>query len=214
MAQRKSGYERKARDLYETPEWVSQVIVPHIPQSKIIWEPACASGKMAEVIRADYASDLVTKYGDNGVNFLETTADDYPDVTAIVTNPPFNREAERFIRHSLALMRPRRGFVAMLLPVDFDSAKTRADIFGYCPAFHKKIVLTKRIVWFERDDGTDNPSANHAWFLWDWSRRSGKRPEIHYHIELPDKLKRLPGESDDERNIRVIALGLKKQRLS
>ena len=210
MAQRKSGYERKARDLYETPEWVSQVIVPHIPEDAIIWEPACASGKMAEVINAMHMSDLVTNYGDNGVNFLETTPSDYPFATAIVTNPPFNREAERFIRHSLALMRPRRGFVAMLLPVDFDSAKTRADMFGYCPAFAKKIVLTKRIVWFERDDGTDNPSANHAWFVWDFKKPPSKKPEIWYHRELDADLKRRPGESEDERNIRIIAKGLSK----
>jgi hypothetical protein len=210
MSQRKSGYERKPRDLYETPAWVSSVIVPHIPKDAVVWEPACASGKMASVISAEYLSDLVTPEGDSGVNFLEQTLANYPKTTAIITNPPFNREAERFIRHSLNLMRPVRGFVAMLLPVDFDSARTRSDIFGYCPAFAKKIVLTKRIVWFERDDGTANPSANHAWFVWDFSKRGQVRPGIHYHIELPEHLKRLPEESEDVWKLRVMALGLSR----
>ena len=172
MAQRISGYDRKPRDLYETSEWVSQALLPHVPTGNVIWEPACASGKMATVIKADYATDLVTTFGTSGVDFLATRLDVVPYTTAIITNPPFNRAAERFIRHSLDLMSPVRGFVAMLLPVDFDSAKTRRDIFGNCPAFYKKLVLTSRIVWFEKDDGTDNPSANHAWFIWDNARHT------------------------------------------
>lgn len=184
MAQRKSGYDRKPRDLYETPDWVSEVIKPHIPIGSVIWEPACASGKMARVLNADYVSDLVTDYGMNGVDFLASGLNIVPHTTAIVTNPPFHRAAERFIRHSLALMRPVRGCVAMLLPVDFDSAKTRCDMFADHPAFHKKIVLTSRIVWFEKDDGTDNPSANHAWFLWDYNKPADTKPEIHYHFKV------------------------------
>src|SRR5262249_18015377 len=56
---------------------------------------------------------------------------------------------------------------ALLLPCDFDSAKTRARYFAGCPHFVAKIVLTKRIVWFERDDGVRVcPKENHAWFVW------------------------------------------------
>jgi hypothetical protein len=31
MSQRESGYERKERDLYETPEWVTEALLPHLP---------------------------------------------------------------------------------------------------------------------------------------------------------------------------------------
>lgn len=173
MSQRNSGYERKERDLYETPEWVTKVIIPHIPSDAVVWEPACASGHMAFPLKAKYASDLVTMYGESGVDFLTAKMPD--DCTAIVTNPPFNKMAEAFIRRALTLTKDVKGFVAMLLPVDFDSAKTRRDIFSDCAAFSKKVVLTKRIMWFE---GTSSPSANHAWFVWDW-RHSGPA-EIHY----------------------------------
>jgi hypothetical protein len=39
-------------------------------------------------------------------------------------------------------------------------------LFGGCPQFAKKLVLTKRIVWFDGPKAA--PSFNHAWYLWDW----------------------------------------------
>lgn len=188
MAQRKSGYERKERDLYETPAWVTQAIWDHIPvvNRPYIWEPACGSGKMAHVLNARYASDLVTYYnkGVTDTDFLlqETMP---AACTAIITNPPFNREAEKFIRHGRKLLADNKargyaGFMAMLLPVDFDSGKTRRDMFADSPYFAGKLVLTSRIVWFEREDGTDNPSSNHAWFFWN-TEQIGK-PDLLYHF--------------------------------
>jgi hypothetical protein len=46
-------------------------------------------------------------------------------------------------------MHPSMGKVAMLLRTDFDHAKGRQHLFGQCPIFAKKLVLTRRIVWFE-----------------------------------------------------------------
>ena len=59
MSQRDSGYERKERDLYETPEWVTECLLPHLPRRDIsIWEPACGSGKMSRVL-ARRARDVI-----------------------------------------------------------------------------------------------------------------------------------------------------------
>jgi len=65
---------------------------------------------------------------------------------------------------SFALV-PADGLIAMLLRTDFDRAKTRRHLFGDCVTFAKKLVLTKRIRWFEGSSGS--PSFNHAWYLWD-----------------------------------------------
>src|SRR5262249_47347238 len=78
---------------------------------------------------------------------------DFFDFTAceadgIVTNPPYSA-AVRFIEHALALTKSGGGFVAMLLRTDFDHAKGRQHLFGKCPQFAQKVVLTKRIRWFE-----------------------------------------------------------------
>lgn len=179
MSQRDSGYERKERDLYETPEWVTEALLPHISDrvSAPIWEPAAASGKMVralEKISPVFASDVAP--GSSFVerqDFLEATKASF-DFDYIVTNPPYELATE-FIIKALALVNPN-GLVAMLLRTDFDHAKTRAPLFGGCPRFAKKLVLTKRIKWFEDSNG--QPSFNHAWFIWDW-RHKGP-PTIAY----------------------------------
>ncbi len=171
MSQRDSGYERKERDCYETPGWVTHALIPHI-MGRIegpIWEPAAGSGKMSTVlslIAKVYATDITS-----GTDFLKISpaAVRLTDATAIITNPPYVN-AEAFIIFALTLMKPVNGFVAMLLRTDYDHAKTRRNLFSKHPAFAKKIVLTKRIRWFE--DSKGSPSFNHAWFIWDWKNQT------------------------------------------
>ncbi len=190
MSQRNSGYERKDRDLYETPDWVTEALLPFIPHGASIWEPACASGKICKILKENkhkvYATDLVTNYGVTGVDFLGNDTMYLPPVDGIITNPPFNKAAEAFIRRSLKLMKPQLGYVAMLLPVDFDSGKTRRDMFEDCPAWATKLILTSRITWFDPPPGAKgkSPSQNHAWFIWDWARgtRCIKPATMEYHF--------------------------------
>lgn len=178
MVQRISEYDRRPRDLYETPEWVTQAILPHIPSGACIWEPACASGKMAKVLKARYASDLVTDYGSPDVDFLSC---ELPvGIDAIITNPPFHRQAEKFIRHGLSLLKDvPNAFMAMLLPIDFDSGKTRRDMFANSPMFAGKVVLTSRIIWIENPWAS--PTTNHAWFFWKGSYSDV--PRYYYHFK-------------------------------
>lgn len=160
MSQRDSGYERKERDLYETPEWVTLALGPHLPKGQWgIWEPAAGSGKMARALEKMghfvHQTDI-----DTGQDFLLS---EKPSFThAIVTNPPY-AIVDEFIERSLAFI--NFGFVAMLLRTDFDHAKTRRPIFADNSLFAKKVVLTRRIQWFE--DSKGSPSFNHAWFIWD-----------------------------------------------
>lgn len=163
MSQRDSGYARKERDLYETPGWATFALMPHIPSRiETVWEPAKGGDKMlvslcdARKFREVYGTDINT-----GHDFL---AQPQSAQQAIITNPPYVL-AREFIEHALNLTEPH-GFVSMLLRTDFDHAKSRAPLFAAHPAFAKKLVLTKRIKWFE--DSKGSPSFNHAWFLWDW----------------------------------------------
>jgi hypothetical protein len=71
--------------------------------------------------------------------------------------------ATEFIERALSII-PVDGFVAMLLRTDFDHARSRRHLFGECPRFWKKLVLTRRIKWFE--DSSGQPSFNHAWYIW------------------------------------------------
>ncbi len=181
MSQRESGYERRERDLYETPEWATAAVVPHLPDSATrIWEPACGGMKMVNAINKFRPRIGVAKQTDisTGADFFAWT-DSAPEVNAIVTNPPYELATE-FIEHALRLMESRRGVVAMLLRTDFDHAKSRSHLFRDCPAFAKKLVLTRRIVWFEPEPGAKgkSPSFNHAWFIWDWAHEGA--PALAY----------------------------------
>jgi hypothetical protein len=166
MSQRESGYERKERDFYETPEWVTELLLPHIPKSMDVWEPAAGSGKMARALeRGGHTveqSDITTNiFHPNGDDFLSIINRPWP---AIITNPPYAL-AQQFIEHALKMTKSA-GLVAMLLRTDYDHAKTRQHLFGGCRQFAKKLVLTRRIVWFDGPNAA--PSFNHAWYIWDW----------------------------------------------
>jgi hypothetical protein len=168
VSQRDSGYARKERDLYETPEWVTVVLLRHLRPMQDIWEPACGTGKMVRALNTAgfnvYCTDI-----DRGEDFLDrSTPTGWENFDAIITNPPYGLAVE-FIWHAINLTEERGGLVAMLLRTDFDHAKTRADIFGECEQFAKKVVLTKRIRWFP--DSKGSPSFNHAWFVWDWKHQ-------------------------------------------
>jgi hypothetical protein len=174
MSQRDSGYARKERDEYNTPEWVIEALLPHIPlQGAKILEPACGEGNIVRVL-ADagyhiHASDLI-----DGENFLDS--DTNHGAHGIITNPPYT-DVDEFVQHAIKLMMPVSGFVCMLLSQDWSCAKSRRHLFADCPIFAKKIELTRRIVWFERSDGKRAaPSENHAWYIWDW--RLGSPPTM------------------------------------
>ena len=163
MSQRDSGYIRQERDSYKTPAWVTEALLPHLPRRpSCVWEPAAGTGKMADVLRGDFkvvTSDIV-----DGTDFLATRLPIKSECDAIVTNPPYEH-AEEFIEHALT-HEADQGIVAMLLRTDYDHAKGRQHLFGRCKQFAKKLVLTKRIIWFDRPGAA--PSFNHAWYVWDW----------------------------------------------
>ncbi len=162
MSQRESGYKRIKDDLYETPNWVTQALWPHIHHIRRVLEPAAGNKAMVNALEKLGAhvtySDIST-----GQDFLQLQK--LRNVEAIITNPPYGK-AQEFIEHALSLTQIDKGLVAMLLRTDYDHAKTRQHLFNAPCPFAKKVVLTKRIVWFERKGAA--PSFNHAWFIWDW----------------------------------------------
>lgn len=190
MAQRNSDYDRNDREFYPTPAWCTRALLPHIPaRISTIWEPAAGDGAMLRELAAPGRECLGSDIdpGHPSVvqqDFLKDTPPPSFCFNGIITNPPYGlqgRMAEAFIRRALALVRRREGFVAMLLRVDFDSGKTRRDMFADCPAWAAKIVLTRRIVWVETPGKKAAPSENHAWFIWDFQHKGLAR--IKYYFE-------------------------------
>ena len=121
-------------------------------------------------VRSVCLSDIKDR-GGKGIDFLAARLPQAVWATrSIITNPPYsNGLAEKFVRHALALTEPVKGKVAMLLPLAWDSAKGRRDLFKEHPAFKAKYILTRRIRWVNLDQKKNGPSQNHAWYVWDWT---------------------------------------------
>ena len=143
MSQRNSEYARVVGDTYVTPQWVYKALHRVERFDGEIWDCAPKCG------RPDFFS----------INYS-----DYPN---IITNPPF-KYAEEFCWHALMLTKHLGGKVAMLLPMAFDAAKSRIELFAERPS-KIKYVLTKRIRWENLEQKAAGPSMNHAWYVWDWN---------------------------------------------
>lgn len=189
-------YERLHLDRYFTPAWPTEALLPHLGRGKLkIWEPCCGDGGIARVLHAAghsvVSSDIepinVERIPGGAVraDFFEWTPQNLSEIDAIISNPPYGKAAPLFVRRALELMRKNRGMVAMLLPMAWDTASTRRDLFADCPAFMKKLVLTRRIVWFNKGEDAKTPKENHCWLIWDFTHRGA--PTVAYGPEVSRK---------------------------
>jgi hypothetical protein len=157
MGKHETGHATVERDLYPTPSWVTELLSKLINiRGKDVWECACGDGRMSDALidaGARVFSTDVVDYGYPGFNGIFDFMSDRSTArgfAGIVTNPPFGprgKWGERFIE--CGILRMGNGFLALLLPADFDSAKTRMHLFGGCGQFAGKLVLTRRVKWFE-----------------------------------------------------------------
>jgi hypothetical protein len=185
MGKHENGYGRIERDYYPTPAWVIEALTEHIDIKGLhILEPACGDGRMAEALKGAGAEVYATDIEDRGYEHLDGLVDftrsaqlefqldarfngAAEDFDAVVTNPPLGHRGQLGVSFiEIGLVQMNSGFMAMLLPADFDSAKTRRGLFGHCSKFVGKIILTRRIKWFDMPGKNKSPKENSAWFLW------------------------------------------------
>lgn len=185
-----SGYERRDREHYPTPPWpVIRGLAPLVKiKGAVCWECACGDGAMVRALldagaKKVHATDVLPEnYDKQGglfddkplpkpgeFDFLSDTKRIPPRTAVIITNPPYGERgalAVKFAERGLWHVRNNRVALALLLSVDFDSARTRKHLFGDCPEFDAKIVLTERINWFQPEPGKGGSTENHAWYVW------------------------------------------------
>lgn len=111
---------RAAYEFYPTPPEATLALLSAEQFDGPIWEPACGTGRISEVLigagHRVVSTDLVDYgYGQSGRDFL---GEQMPLARNIVTNPPYGRGlGDAFAKHAIRLTRKTGGKVAMLLPV-------------------------------------------------------------------------------------------------
>lgn len=189
MRHRKSTYKRQEREFYATPEWVTMAALQQFVFRSNILEPACGDGAIVRVLqRLGYKVNCsdIEPVGVPKAKRCDFVKDKCPFATIgdIFTNPPFGESGEiarAFIERALELTRPHSGRVTMLLSSDYDSGISRKHLFDH-PAFSERLILRKRIKWFESETNqkNKNPSSNHTWYHWDWAQQNSQ-PTVSYY---------------------------------
>jgi hypothetical protein len=176
VGKHENSYARVDRDSYNSPPVVGRGLAEHVHlESLRIWEIAAGRGQLARELEVQgarvFSSDIEPHEGLDAVfDFLSPgLPPGLRQFDGMVSNPPWgvrNCLAVAIIEAGLNRISSHGGFLALLLPTDFDSARTRVHLF-HDQRFIARISLTSRPVWFERTDGVKAaPKENVAWFIW------------------------------------------------
>lgn len=161
--------EREKDDFYPTPPEPTRALLAaeaeRLSSVGPIWECAAGDGSMAREIEAAghvvRLSDLIDR-GCGAVirSFYEFGSGEMP--RAIITNPPFaecNRDPG-WVRYALETLEVE--YMALLLPVNWMGAVSRAALWQKHPP--ARIYLMR---WRIDFTGQGAPPMLNAWFIWD-----------------------------------------------
>lgn len=174
MSSANRGRERNKDDLYETPHWLVEAIVPFLIhhfhmlgiENPVIWEPCAGNGRITRVLKHYFpkaeiiASDIqeypsLTFVGD----FLAVGPREDRKVDLIITNPPFCL-AEEICRHAEKFL-SETGLLVVLERLNFLGSKQREP---WLTKDTPSIYFSPRRASFLPTRQAD--SVEYAWFVW------------------------------------------------
>lgn len=162
---------RPEDDFYPTPGYVTQALLDREKFNGMIWECACGTGDMSDILIASgydvFSTDVVDRgypYQDETVDFLNTSALIHKRIPNIVTNPPF-KLAEKFLEKSINYWNCDK--VAFLCKLAFLEGQKRTELLEQTPlkwvyVFRKRILLTRN-----GEEPRGSGMIAFAWFVWD-----------------------------------------------
>ena len=168
-AQRMAGVDvqnqREKDDFYPTPIFATQSLLDREKFIGGVWECACGTGKMSEVIKENgyevFSSDLVDRgYGETGLDFLQSNK----KVDNIITNPPF-KLGQDFTINGLKLVKNK---LAIFNKLNFlEGIRRKEKIFNQ-NKLKNVYVFSKRVSFVK--EGQHKSAGGliaFAWFVFD-----------------------------------------------
>jgi hypothetical protein len=159
-------------DRYDTPPCAVHALLKVEKLPRLIWEPACGTGNIVEVLRKaghDVVASDINKRGcpkSLPLDFLKVIPECHgiEGIEAIVTNPPYSL-AEKFVTKSLT----HAPLVMMLLRLAFLESVRRSPLLdtGLLARVH---VFANRLPMMHRDGWTGRKASSaiaFAWFVFD-----------------------------------------------
>ena len=179
----KTKPDRAEGDFYPTPDYAIQALLDRERFTGTIWEPACGTGEMSEVLKRNgytvLSTDLYDRgYGEAGRDFTWETSLPH-SVNAIVTNPPF-KIAEQFVERALTL-KPDK--IALFLRLSFIEGKSRHQRIFRTHAPTRIWAFPSRVTLYpsgEKGRRDNSGFMAFAWFVWDIAAAERRVTELRW----------------------------------
>jgi len=155
--------DRAKNDFYPTPPEATRALLNFLdlPSNTHVWEPACGTGSMSQVLEERYKVTSTTLYdqgyGEIGIDFLQSQSERSCDCDWIITNPPFKISVD-FIKRAMSC--DITGF-AFLLKSQYWHAKSRIQLF-----FDTKPRYVLPLTWRPDFIGGGSPTMEVLWTVW------------------------------------------------
>lgn len=175
MPQKENPQIIDGRDLFQTPNYATELLIPFIPNHvKLVWECAAGRGKIVNRLEKEGYTVIGTDLQENiEFNFLSYTPSF--DFDCIVTNPPFSLKRKFFIR-CLEFNVP----FALLIPADYSGWIIKAVQDGA-----EKIIPTRRIDYITPTNKDSHSQFHSLWLTWGFNIGQSET-----FVELTNEMKR------------------------
>ena len=160
---KRSTFERRPQDAYDTPAEAVLPLAPHLPETFTDWEPCAGSGELTghlwDIFGGDAflvaASDIAPRHPE--IDHADALTAPDPGAGFIITNPPWTRSILHPMIERFSDMCP----TWLLFDADWMHTLQAAP---YLPRL-RKIVSVGRVKWIP--DSPHTGKDNCAWYLFD-----------------------------------------------
>ena len=173
---KRSDFERKPRDFYQTPIEAVVPLISHLPKKGLFAEPCAGDGRLIKHIeelsnlKAYWMTDIEPQV--DWVGEFDVFDADVSACDICITNPPWDRKIlHSLIDHWLGICPTWLLFYA-----DWMHTKQSALFMTYC----SKVVSIGRVKWIEgsKSVGKDNC----CWYLFDAFKEDMKPTEFYGRV--------------------------------